>query len=361
VSGWTGSGALTDTAATADTVSASKGAGFSLSNAVLSSTDGMVLSLKGIPKANLTDSGGGNSFTVSGWTGSGALTDTAATADTVTASKKAGYTLSNAALSSTDGMVLSLKGITKANLTDTGGGNIFTVNGWTGTGSLTGTTDTVTATESTTIKLTNSNLTAGTMSLNLLGITSANLTASATSGNPTVIIDASGFTGTTSLTASGTGNAILLGGSGNGSKLTATGSGDDILIGGPGTDTLTDLGTGRSILIGGGGANTITGNGADILISGTTVYDGNTTANIAALDAILAEWSSTDSYAVRISKISKGVGAGGTDALNAATVHSNGVANRVSDGSGATQDNWFIVSSKDAVTKKANETATIIN
>ena len=35
-------------------------------------------------------------------------------------------------------MSLTLSGITTANLTDTAGGHTFTVSGWTGTGSLTG-------------------------------------------------------------------------------------------------------------------------------------------------------------------------------------------------------------------------------
>ena len=90
--------------------------------------------LDGITTANLTDTAGGNTFTVSGWTGNGSLTDTATTADTVTASKSGGYTLTNSLLSSTDRMSLGLtNGITTANLTDNGsGGNTFTVSGWTG-------------------------------------------------------------------------------------------------------------------------------------------------------------------------------------------------------------------------------------
>ena len=49
------------------------------------------------------------------------------------------YTLTNTSLAVTDDTTLSLSGITTANLTDTGGGNTFTVSGWTGSGSLTGT------------------------------------------------------------------------------------------------------------------------------------------------------------------------------------------------------------------------------
>ena len=195
------------------------------------------------------------------------------------------------------------------------------------------------------------------MALTLIGgFNIANLIAIATgSGNKDhVIVDARAFSGATNLTAMGAGNAILFGGGSpkaSGSTLTAMGS-HEALIGGPGKNTLTDKGTGSNILIGGGGAggspgNTITGNGKDILISGTTSYNVNNAANIAALDAILAEWSSTDSYAVRISKISTGITVGtNTYALNSTTVKSNGFGNTVSDGIQPNQQNWFIVTAK---------------
>jgi Ca2+-binding RTX toxin-like protein len=222
--------------------------------------------------------------------------------------------------------------------------------------------DTVSATKAANFTLGKASLaTSDGMSLVLSGkITTANLTVTTKSGSPSYIVDALAFTGVTNLTAGGTVNAILFGGSGNGSTLTASGSGNDVLIGGRGTNTLSDTGTGYNILIGGAWIDTITGNGNDILISGTTNYDSNTSANIAALDAILAEWSSKDSYSVRISKIMSGVGPGGTDALNTTTCQSDGVANTVSDGSAPTQDNWFIVNTKDTVTKQSGETETIV-
>jgi hypothetical protein len=259
----------------------------------------MALGLSGITTANLAATIASKTFTVSGWSGAGSLTDTAT--GIVTASKNAGFTLTNTSLLSTDGMLLALSGITTANLTTT-----------------------------------------------------------AASGSPSLIVDASAFTGVTHLTAGGTVNAILFGGSANGSTLSATGSGNDVLIGGSGKDTLTDSGTGYNILIGGPGVDTVMGNGNDILISGTTSYDSNTSPNITALDAILAEWSSSDSYSLRISMIMSGVGAGGTDALNSSTCQSDGVANTVSDGASPAQSNWFIVSSKDKVTKQSSETETIV-
>ena len=91
--------------------------------------------------------------------------------------------------------------------------------------------------------------------------------------------------------------------------LTAAGSGNDILIGEAADTTLTDTGTGRNILIGGGaGGDSFVGDGNDILVSGTTEYDSYSGANLAALDAILAEWASSASYTYRIRKIKRGVG-----------------------------------------------------
>jgi hypothetical protein len=43
---------------------------------------------------------------------------------------------------------------------------------------------------------------------------------------------------------------------------------------------------------------------------GTTIYESDTSTHITALDAILAEWTSSDSYATRINKIMSGVGSG---------------------------------------------------
>ena len=302
--------------------------------------------------------GTANMFNVTGWTGTGTLTAPAGKG-TVMATKNSGFTLSNTLLTAGT-MALDLSGITSAQLTDSGSGHEFTVSGWTGTGTLSGSSDSITAAESADTTLTNANLTAGTMSLSLSGFSTANLAASA-GHNTTVSIDASAFTHTTNLTASGAGNAILRGGSGSGCTLTALGSGDDILIGGPGADTLTDSGTGHNILIGGGGGDTITGNGKDILISGTTSYDSNTSAHITALDAILAEWSSSDSYLERIAKIQNGITVNSqTYALNSTTLQPDTVASTVRDGSQSSQNNWFIVSSLDKVTKKSNETATIV-
>ena len=79
-----------------DTVAANT----TLTNASLAVTGSPSLTLLGFTTANLTDTAGGNTFTVSGWTGMGSLTNTGATGDTITASKNAGLLPDQQSLSS---------------------------------------------------------------------------------------------------------------------------------------------------------------------------------------------------------------------------------------------------------------------
>jgi RTX calcium-binding nonapeptide repeat (4 copies) len=99
--------------------------------------------------------------------------------------------------------------------------------------------------------------------------------------------------------------AWLFAGSGN-TRLQG-GGGDNVLVGGAGTDELVG-GSKRDLLIGGRGSSTLKANGGDdILISGSTSYD----ANDAALLAIMAEWTSADTFAQRVAYLSDAVNAGG--------------------------------------------------
>src|SRR5262249_38662426 len=102
--------------------------------------------------------------------------------------------------------------------------------------------------------------------------------------------------------------------------------------------------------------------GNDILISGRTLYNDNTTANHAALDAILAEWTSIDPYNTRWFKIQQGIKLGSnTYGFNQQTVSASSLSSTVSDAPNQSKNqNWFIVSLKDSVTEK-NEQVTIIN
>jgi hypothetical protein len=201
VSAWTGSGSLMAPAGTG-TVTANKGAGFTLANNTLSATDGMALGLSGITTANLNDTAGGGTFTLSGWTGTGTLKGST---ETLVDAVWTGATLTNKSLDVMGGASVSLSGFTTANLTDQAGGNTFTVSNWTGTGSLTDagpTPDTVTATKNASFTLTNYALSSTDgMSLGLTGITTANL--STTSPNKSFTVG--GWTGTGTLAGYSTG------------------------------------------------------------------------------------------------------------------------------------------------------------
>jgi hypothetical protein len=161
----------------------------------------------------------------------------------------------------------------------------------------------------------------------------------------------------TTWTATGVGGGLariraVRGGQG-GDTLTGNTIGN-ILIGGSGTNTIVG-GSGESILIGGKGKDTVTGNsGSDILIAGYTDYDTSSAANDAALDAILLEWQSTDSYSSRISKIKAGVGSGGYKFVWGTTVHDNSTsnANTLTGGGGASGLNWFFANVSHTTTNK---------
>jgi Ca2+-binding RTX toxin-like protein len=101
--------------------------------------------------------------------------------------------------------------------------------------------------------------------------------------------------------------AFLFGDGGN-DTLNAQGStANNVLEGGAGNDTL-QAGSGRDLLVGGTGADVLRGAGGDdILIGGTTDYD----SNVAALNALMAEWGRTDTdYTTRVKHLNGTLGGG---------------------------------------------------
>jgi Ca2+-binding RTX toxin-like protein len=134
----------------------------------------------------------------------------------------------------------------------------------------------------------------------------------------------------------------LTGGISNIQNVTGS-KGNDILVGDANPNILIG-GTGRNLIIGGTGADTLIGGpSGDILIGDYTDYD----TNIAALDAIMAGWDSSDSYSTRYAFITGGGGLNGSYVLNATTVH-NDFANDTMTG-GAGRD-WFFASLGDTIT-----------
>jgi Ca2+-binding RTX toxin-like protein len=127
-----------------------------------------------------------------------------------------------------------------------------------------------------------------------------------------------------------------------------TGSiGNDLIVGGASSGVLIG-GTGENIIIADKGADTITGGGGDnILIGGYTSYD----QNLAALEAIFAEWTSGDPLSTRIDDIAgratRGLDLNGSYVLvptatgtRAATVFNNAAVDLLFDGTGLS---WFFV------------------
>jgi Ca2+-binding RTX toxin-like protein len=135
---------------------------------------------------------------------------------------------------------------------------------------------------------------------------------------------------------------------------------NNILVGNGGDDTLTG-GDGRDLLIGGDGLDTLRAEGGeDLLIGGRTSHD----ANLAALDAIMAEWSRTDrSYSLRIDHLTGAVGGGsnGSVRLNASTVRDDAGAADILEG-GSLVD-WFFEDQNDQITDRntgGTETVSVI-
>jgi hypothetical protein len=112
-----------------------------------------------------------------------------------------------------------------------------------------------------------------------------------------------------------------------------TGGGDagmfNLLIGNGGNVLTGGFGR-RNILVAGGAASTLNaGDQEDLLIAGSTVYDGDPA--LAAWSQIAAEWASSDDYATRVLKLGTG---NGVPLLDATTVFGNGGGNTL-NGTGA--------------------------
>lgn len=295
ISGWTKT-ALVDGMGGADTIVSVLDANYTLSDAALVRTAGTVtatFTLQNMEGASLTGGGSANTFNVSAWTQAAAISGGSDFAtDTVVASGDYNYVLNDVSLVRSGLPPITLSAVEAATISGGAADNSFDVSGWTRNASLNGSggIDLLVSSNAANFTLTDTQLKRGTTStFTLTGFEAARITGGATNDT----INATGFTG----------KLVVDGGGGN-DTLTA-GSGLAILLGGAGNDIL-QAGNSRSLLIGGVGADQLFGGTADdLLIDGTTVHDGNA----AALDAILAEWASANSYQDRIANL-RGAGGG---------------------------------------------------
>jgi hypothetical protein len=97
------------------------------------------------------------------------------------------------------------------------------------------------------------------------------------------------------------GQDVLLGGTGRDDLF--GGDGDDVIIGGDGNDMLYG-GTGRDLMIGSKDEDRLSaGDGDDILIGGWTSYDDYDSSDEAAIDAVMAIWTSGAAFATRVANL----------------------------------------------------------
>ena len=122
LTGGLGSNTLSGTG-TGDSVVESFATGYTLTNTSLTATNVAAsdsLGGTGITIADLTDTGSGHTFTISGWTGAATL---GGTNETLVDSVSANVTLSSSSLAVTGLPAIALSGFTAANLAETAAGN----------------------------------------------------------------------------------------------------------------------------------------------------------------------------------------------------------------------------------------------
>jgi len=216
------------------------------------------------------------------------------------------------ALAVSDGMQLSLANLESANLTGTTADDTVDVSAWTKSGRLKMNigNDSLQVTKDQNLKLTSSILTATDgLSMTVSGFELIVLAG----GDSANQIDAFSYKGAARLIGNG-GNDVLMRGSGADTVL--GGDGDDILLNNAGADLL-DGGNGMDLLVGGNDMDMLMGGAnGDILIGGRINYNNN----LAAYDAIHAEWTSGGSYAERTANILSGLGVASPFKLGAATL-----------------------------------------
>jgi hypothetical protein len=318
-----------------NTLQATAATSFGLTNSQLTGIGNGTDSLSNIQNANLTDTLGGQTFTISLWTGTGNFSDVAVSGDTVTATKNTNFTLTDTSLQTTDGMNLALANIHVANLTGVGGNDTFDLTGWTGSGNFNGqgggntligpnlsNTWNVTAANGGNINGKDSfssmqNLVGGAQSDTFKFYNGGSVATSIDGKGGTNTLDYSNYVGAVtvdlpllaaSLVNGAVGNFAASPGNSIANIQNVTGSqGTDILVGDNNANVLAvgPTNPGRSLLIGGTGADTLIGGGPDdILAAGTTEgTTANYELNLPALNALMAEWTSSDSYKNRVNAI----------------------------------------------------------
>jgi hypothetical protein len=134
VSGWTGSATLVGVGGT-NTVVVNRDTNFTLTADTLTLANGGTFHLVNIQNVLLTGGPSGSAFDVGGWGGSATLTGVGGT-NTVVASRGANFILTDSSLAISGGGTFTLVNVRNAILTGGTSGSTFDVRGWTGTDTL---------------------------------------------------------------------------------------------------------------------------------------------------------------------------------------------------------------------------------
>ena len=136
LSAWTKAATLTGGNGS-DTIVMNRDTDMTLSSKSLMTAGYGTIKLTTFDNAELTGGASNNSFTVSTWVGIGIL-DGGGGTDTVVATRNTNFTLTNSRLQTADSLNVQLVNIEAARLTGGKANNTFTLTGWSGSGSITG-------------------------------------------------------------------------------------------------------------------------------------------------------------------------------------------------------------------------------
>jgi uncharacterized delta-60 repeat protein len=136
IQNWTGRGTLTGGGGS-DIVETLKGANYELANTRLQTDDGMDLTLAAIGRAELNAGPFNVTYDISGWTGTGRLSAGGSYAAVVVA-RDANFTLTDSLLTISDGTTFDLSGLTVAEIEGGAGNNIIDASGFSGAAVLSG-------------------------------------------------------------------------------------------------------------------------------------------------------------------------------------------------------------------------------
>lgn len=136
VAGWTGAAVL-DGGTGTDTIQFSQNADITLAPTSLTTSLGTTIQLASIESANLSGGASDNTFNLSAWTGPSTVNGLGGT-DTLKLIRNANFTLTDALISVSDGTSYPVTSVERAELTGGAGDNVFDFNGWSGGGTIDG-------------------------------------------------------------------------------------------------------------------------------------------------------------------------------------------------------------------------------